>query len=283
MKATVSWIAVVAGLMMAGGCGSDYQNYNQTFLGSGMCNAQNAPDWVKGPVGAEDNENLYFVGRGIAHNVLDERAGYNAARDHVLEQLARHVATWVSARAGEGDRRTFRMESGWPFLGRRARNRHFPGERSKGYLASHVRLCTEALAGDLEEVETYWEQWEVREHPERPMHRALRMKRYKCWVLMAVPKAKVESRVQATLEALRVASAGPNKLYGVVASHGASPAAGRLNAAGAAQLFKIAKGAAPYAADRRSRKAAWSRTLAASPRRTELADAEADLDRVRVP
>jgi len=283
MKATVSWIAVVAGLMCAAGCGSDYQNYNQQFLGSGMCNAQNAPGWVKGPVEGADSDNVYFVGRGIAHNVLDERAGYNAARDHVLDQLAKHVATWVSARAGEGDKRTFRMETGWPFMGHRPRNRHFPGERSKGYLESHVRMCTEALAGDMEEVETYWEQWEVREHPERPMHRALRMKRYKCWVLMAIPRAKVESRVQATLEALRVASAGPNTLFGVVASHGASPAAGRLNAAGAAQLHKVAKGAAPYAPGRKGHKVARSRARAARPAGTELANAEADLDRVKVP
>ncbi len=231
--------------VVSAGCGSDWQNYDEEYLRSGMWQpgAENVPVWVKGKVPQSENE-IYFVGRGIAYNVFDERAGYDSARDHVLQQLGKQVATWISARSTESDRRTFAPGSGWLLVpGRGSGNRFLPGERSTQSQAAAVRLCTEALAGDLKDVDVYWEQWYMEETPEKLLARPLRMKRYKCWLLMSVPTKKMESRIAATLAGLKIALSGPNTLFASVGSHSA-PAAGQLGAVGASQLFKMGSPAA---------------------------------------
>ena len=208
-----TWFAMtlVASITLAvAGCGSDYQNYEQAFVSSGMC-SESAPEWVKGPM-PNDPENLYFLGRGLSYNILDERAGYDGARDHVLEQMGKQIATWVRSRVARGDRRLFGMETGWAFLGlvqgHAGRGRFLPGERARQRLDTAIAMTTQALAGDLEDRAIHWEQWGIREIKDRPFEKPLRMKRYKCWLLMSIPRAKVDARIKATFEALHVAATG---------------------------------------------------------------------------
>ncbi|MHC4982346.1 MAG: hypothetical protein ACYTF6_04155 [Planctomycetota bacterium] len=237
--AGITFSALAVGAILAG-CGSGWQNYTEKFVRSGICEpgGEDIPGWVQGPLPSNGDE-VYFVGRGIGHNVLDERGAYNAAADHVVEQLAKHVATWVSLQAAESDLRSFAPGSGWPLVpGPWWGNRFQPGERSRQNVEAAVGICTEALVGDLVPRDVYWEQWYVEEMPERPFPNSLRMKRYKCWVLMSISRKAVETRVAATLEALKTAAAGPSTFFASVGTHG-PPEARRLDAAGASQLFRV--------------------------------------------
>lgn len=221
------------------GCGSDWQNYTEKFVRSGICQpgAKGVPPWVQGRLPKSDDE-IYFVGRGMGYNVLDERGAYDAAVDHVLEQLAKQTASWVSSQMREGDVRTFKPGSGNLFvLGPGKGNRFLPGEKSKQGLKAAVKTTTEALVGDLTPRDIYWEQWYVEEMPEKPMAASLRMKRYKCWVLMSISKNAMAARTAATLEALKSAAAGAGTLFASVGSHEAPPAKA-LDAAGASRLFR---------------------------------------------
>jgi hypothetical protein len=228
-------------LPLAVGCGSNWQNYEESFMRSGIVGpqAENVPPWVKGQM-PEDEKNMYFIGRGVAYNVLDERAGYDSARDHVLQQLGRQIATWVSSRAREGDVRWFDPKSGWCFVSTsKPTNRFLPGEQSSQWLSSAVRMTSEALAGDLEEKGVYWEQWYIQEDPERMRPNELRMKRYKCWVLMSLSKEQFESRVKLTLDSLQMAAARPDAVFPVVGQHVQQGGPARVvNARGAEKLFE---------------------------------------------
>jgi len=236
--AGLSLLAASAAILA--GCGSDWQNYEEKFLRSGICRPDNeeVPEWVQGRVPVDEND-VYFVGRGMGHNVFDERDAYDAAVDHVVEQVAKQVATWVSVQTEGSDVRTFAPGSGLSTLpGRGWGNRFQPGERSKQELQTAVKMCTEALVGELKPRDIYWEQWYLDEMPERPQPDALRMKRYKCWVLMSIPKDAMMQRIVTTLEAVKVAGHGPNTLYASVAEH-SGKSAKPLDVAGASKLFVV--------------------------------------------
>ena len=250
--------AAVLGLMLAG-CGSNWQNYDEHLVKTsedGLFGPQ-APAWVKGSnvrMPGDDESRIYFVGRGMGYNTFDERAAYDAARDHVLQQAGRQIATWVRARSMEADSRNFRGREKpycvlFPYARADEGPRFLPGERAEQMLAAKVKLTTEALAGDLVDEGVYWEQWAI---TEMPLDRTLlsntatrTMKRYKCWVRMSVDKQQMESRIQTTLNALAIASTArrPGKAFAVVAGHTDRPEGGgvRLNAKGAEYLYDKAK------------------------------------------
>ena len=212
--------AVLVGLaLFASGCGSQWQNYEEGFLRAGIYNIETAPDWVRGDMSRVAKEHpgvIFFTGRGVGQNTLDERGAYDAARDHCLTQLAKQVATRVHARV------VMRDDS---------QNLRFrPGEWVQQHLKHEVMSWTDALAGDLVDRSTYWEQWYLQEEPERiwpfsmlcsaPQSRDCnRIKRYKCWVLMSIDEDKMEARVARTAELLRIQAARPYALFSVTDVH----------------------------------------------------------------
>ena len=245
---SMKWLGAIAmcGLVsVVAGCGSGYQNYEEVILGSSADSAgglfsPEAPEWVKGAV-TQDAENLYIVGRAVGYNSLDEQGAFDAAQDNALVQLAKHIATWVTITGKRSDTRSFSMSSGVcvipPSL---SGNRFLPGEHADQKITQCVQTTTEALAGDVETREVYWEKIELREVPERLCRNSLRMKRYKCWVLMSVPRDKVESRVQATLAALQYEeSKRSGRVFAVRPSHTGEgdASADRLAPRGAAYLY----------------------------------------------
>ena len=242
--------AAFALVVMAAGCGSDWQNYGEKHVRSGICrpDAKGVPRWVQGQLPKTEDE-IYFVGRGVGHNVFDERGAYDAAVNNVMEQMGKQVATWVSAQAGQSDVRTFAPGSGWLMVsGGCEGNRFLPGERSSQKLASAARMCTESLVGELEARDVYWEQWYLEEMPERPLPWSLRMKRYKCWVLMSVPKKAMQARIATTLQALKAAAAGPDMMFAAVGSH-VTTNAKELDVIGASRLFKMTSPKAGHMGD----------------------------------
>ena len=246
--------AIVAASILTG-CGSGYHDYDQELLDGGMCNPDAAPAWVKSGVAVVDEENLYFIGRGIGYNILDERAAYDSARDHATEQLAKYILTRVQARMARGDERQFAMETGWAFVGlvqgHQNRGRFLPGERADQMLETSVRAATKAVVGDLEDRAVYWEQWAVGEVPQRPFEKPLKMRRYKCWLLMSVPRGKLNERIRVAVEAVLAAAAGcpqsclppPQPAQGdeKTTKNKAEPPPRELDALGAYRLYEIDK------------------------------------------
>jgi len=214
-------------IALTSGCAP--QNCRETFVRSGICGPDaKPPEWVQGKLPSTEPDQIYFVGRGVAYNVLDERAAYDNARDHALQQLGKHIATWVSAREGESDVRQFSQGA-----------RFLKGESAKETLGTCARLTTEALAGDLVDREIYWEEWQV-EKQSKPHKEDHGLKRYKCWVLVSIDAKKVESRLAATMDALRMARAYPNTLYRVTGSFAGTPG-DRIDAGGARVLFDVSR------------------------------------------
>jgi len=187
------WLAlVIAGLVLAGtGCAP-----REEMLRSDMAGSPEAPTWVDGQVPYEPDE-LFFVGRGGGEDVLDEQAAHREARADAMRQMAEQIATRVNLLFGTNDDRRERERECHP---------EFWCQTFDTRVALKAKAATSALVGDLEERDVYWEQWAVREHPRYGYTRRRpcwtdphgRLHRYKCWVLMAVPRDKFEQRVQMT-------------------------------------------------------------------------------------
>jgi hypothetical protein len=197
------------------GC-ANYQVETETLHQVGIT-AEDAPNWVKGiPAKDQDPNRIFFVGRGIGFNVLDERGAYDAARDHALEQLARQIYTRVSYVTKDKDAdystRYLPDQGGCCIL---AGMSDVYDNRPMSYVKC-ARLVTDALAGRMVEEEVYWERWEVIENPERPWCCTdRRMTRWKCWALMSVSKEEMASLVAATEHMLHMEMCAPAKVLKV--------------------------------------------------------------------
>jgi len=173
-----------------------------------------APAWVKGRMPV-DPEYIYFVGCGVGDNVLDEHAAHEAARRHATEQLARQVVTRVVQRTQRHGARKGHVSDADALIGL-----HSPIHRSWEHddvkvaaSRQQLQLITDAIVGDLEEREIYWERWLTRGADQRwdDSQTATRyqccdrtLTRYKCWVLMAIPRHAFERRVAVTEKVLKL-------------------------------------------------------------------------------
>jgi hypothetical protein len=189
-------------IISSSSCGSTWQTYEETLVRSQITPATDAPEWVRGKIQTDPNE-LAFVGRGGAYNVLDERKAFDEAFMHAREQLAQYVGTRVISESCDQD---------WA-MG----TRYLPladagpgeGEQPGQALRSRAKQVADAIVGELLPVAQYWEQWDVEETPERDWsgmwfeneHR-FDIRRYKCWVLATIKRERVDKYISATLEML---------------------------------------------------------------------------------
>lgn len=163
---------------------------------------ENAPEWVHGELPQSDDE-VFFVGRSVCYNVLDERAAVAAAREDILQQFASLVSTRVTGEAHQLDARgggeTAFVERGalWFTVADDHRFMRFlPGPELSQAIAREAALFTNGVAGDLIERDSYFEQWDVREEAAGGFGDAARgMVRYKCWLLMSIPRERLETRI----------------------------------------------------------------------------------------
>jgi len=196
--------------LCVGGCASEFR---EEFLGQSPIGAQvsgdpvisrHAPSWVTGDP-QQSGDDVYFVGRGVGYNVLDERAAVNAARADVLAQIAQLMTTRVMTQSGDCDARGG-GETAFPQsrAGVRPRWRDdnhgvrtLPGDELQQLLSHEAQQFTSAIAGDMVDRGVYLEKWDVREEPAGSWGRPSRgMIRYKCWLLMSIPREKLEHNVQ---------------------------------------------------------------------------------------
>ena len=206
MRQIVLPVIAVGVLAMACGCSprEEWVRSSVHFEAS-----DDAPQWVKGELrqvasAKYGQGRIYFIGRGVGADVLDERGAYNAARDHALQQLAKQIATRVdvvvtesetyAAQDSEADSTTV-MDKGAAFPWQR-------DEHMRARVSEEAMLTANALAGDLIEHESYWEEWAVNERPGRWFGCCRNVLRYKCWVLMSIARDRFERRVRETAQRL---------------------------------------------------------------------------------
>lgn len=161
-----------------------------------------APEWVRGELPHSGGE-VFFVGRSVSYNVLDERAAVAAAREDALQQFAQLISTRVVMRSRDLDARSG-GETGfvnrgdhWFTAGDDQRFvRMLPGPELAQAVAREASLFTSGIAGDLVQRDVHFEQWGVTEDPTGAFGDASRgMIRYKCWVLMSIPRARLAQRL----------------------------------------------------------------------------------------
>lgn len=166
------------------------KHYDEVMIRAQIHGAETAPDWVTGVI-QSDPEQLAFVGRGLAFNVLDERKAYDEAVMHAREQLAHYVRTRVISEACDKD-----WADGARFIPS-AELEAGGTAHSDAELSFRAGQIADAVVGELLPTEQHWEQWELEDASEPH-----KVTRYKCWVLAQVPADRVSGMVEASLSML---------------------------------------------------------------------------------
>jgi hypothetical protein len=133
---------------------------------------ENRPSWTYTPPGPSDGK-VYFVGRSLAVNVLDERNAMNQAMDDALYQIARAAGADVTGTTRIIDRR-----SGEAIRGQ---------ERTDQPSDEQIQIDVNGTVVGIRQEDVFWERFSVRE-------KALseKYKRYKYYVLVSVPEQELE-------------------------------------------------------------------------------------------
>ena len=224
------------------GCATSakHQNYTESLTRSGITTSEDAPAWVTGEQVQRDDARVYFVGRGTGRNTLDERGAYNAARQHVVHQIAQLVHTSVKRHTEAED-----TSYGVRYLGEQRgseagtglfSSRTMKREQLYQQLTTSEQHTVEAIVGGMVEEATYFEAWKIQEDPQITAERerpARRIKRYKCWVLMSIDRDQLRRRIQDNLGRMRA------KLAAHIAEIEAESAARRTRIRAKAEAFRI--------------------------------------------
>lgn len=131
-----------------------------------------APPWTLTPPPPSAGK-VFFTGRSLAVNILDEKHGISEAIDDAAYQIAREAAAEVTGQVTIIDTRT----------GEAIRGQERTEQRSRDQVVVDVR----AIVSGLRQEEVYWERWAVRERFGEE-----EFKRYKYWVLVSFPEAELK-------------------------------------------------------------------------------------------
>lgn len=198
------WIQslAVAALILPTLCGC-HRAFSEALVRTGM-SGPDAPQWVQGSPQLEGrSDEVFFVGRGTGYNVLDERAAVASAHEDVYRQVAELIATRVLGSSHEIDARANgethflrHGANGITALDDHSLVRTLPGAELRQAIVREATMFTHSVTGDLVDRDVHFEKWAVVDEPVGAFGRASRgMYRYKCWVLMSIPRAKLEQRI----------------------------------------------------------------------------------------
>jgi hypothetical protein len=199
--------------MLCGGMAGCASEFNEELIGQYPVEghaigrplvSDNAPSWVlRDP--QQTGDEVYFVGRGVSFNVIDEAAAVRAAREDILAQFSQLISTRVTTSARQGDLRHdgeasfsqkhMPVQAAWSDDTYGIRT--LPGPELRQFIEREAAQFTSGIAGDLIDRGVYFEKWDMREEPAGSLGRPSRgMIRYKCWALMSIPKATLQQRVE---------------------------------------------------------------------------------------
>jgi len=136
------------------------------------CPEERRPDWTYTPPPAS-NGKVFFVGRSLAVNVLDEKNAMNQAMDDAIYQIARAAGADIKGSTTIIDRRT----------GEAIRGKEQTEQPSK----EEIRVDVNGTVIGVRQEDTFWEKFSVREKflGEKYM-------RYKCYVLVSVSEQELK-------------------------------------------------------------------------------------------
>jgi len=134
------------------------------------------PDWTYTPPSAS-NGKVYFVGRSLAVNVLDEKNAMNQAMDDAIYQVARAAGAEVKGSAKIVDRR-----SGEAIRGR---------ERTQQSSEDQIQVDVDGTVIGVRQEDTFWERFDIREKP-----LGSKYARYKYYVLISVSEQELKDLVE---------------------------------------------------------------------------------------
>lgn len=195
-----------------------HRTYSEMVIREGMA-GPGAPAWVKGDLAGlpHSDSEVYFIGRSVVYNALDERAAVAAAREDVLQQFASLISTRVTWQSKELDARA---NGDTRYCLEQPGMRLFPGPELAQAIARDAALFSSGIAGDLVERAVHFEQWDLRlvkeglddrvevdeeqkagvydadYLPPFDPHSARGAVRWKCWILMSIPREKLERRIE---------------------------------------------------------------------------------------
>jgi hypothetical protein len=168
-KATITMM-VLAGAVALSGCAWEKsrgipESQQPNVMSTG-------PRWTLTPPPPANGE-VFFVGRSLAVNILDEKKAINQAIDDAAYQIARAIGANVSGTVSIIDSR-----SGEEIKG---------SEKTDQTTRDQVVVDVKALISGMTQKDTYRELWQVKD-PGMPE----KVRRYKYWVLISFPEAELK-------------------------------------------------------------------------------------------
>jgi hypothetical protein len=133
---------------------------------------EHRPDWTYTPPPAS-NGKVYFVGRSLAVNVLDEKNAMNQAMDDAIYQIARAAGAEVKGSVRIIDRR-----SGEAIRGK---------EQTEQISEDQIQVDVNGTVIGVRQENTFWERFSVREKAFGEEY-----KRYKYYVLVSVSETQLK-------------------------------------------------------------------------------------------
>lgn len=130
------------------------------------------PDWTYTPPLTSQGK-VFFVGRSLAVNVLDEKNAMNQAMDDAIYQIARAAGAEVRGRTEIIDRR-------WGEAIRGEERTAQPSEEV-------IRVDVDGTVIGVRQEDTFWERFSVREK-----FLGKKYRRYKYYILVSVPEEELE-------------------------------------------------------------------------------------------
>ena len=167
-RQTVAGLMVILALLLAAGCATE------TRLEPAPGTPQ--PSWVDSPPEASDG-NHYYIGIGLAQNVLDEQSARRKARMNAAETIAQEISLDVQT--------LFRKRRATE--GAAHKGEEIPREK----IDEEVEARANEVVRSMTVKEFYTERWKVRESF---MGKAF--KRYKFYVLVSYPDSEYERLVE---------------------------------------------------------------------------------------
>ena len=177
MKDKLILISVISGLFLFVGCSHEKLVQDMETRRPN----ENRPDWTINPP-TPANGKVFFVGRSLAVNVLDEKHGINEAMDDAIYQIARAAGADVKGHARIVDTRR----------GEAIRGK----EQTEQPSQDEVRVDVDGTVIGIRQQDVFWERYSVRKKFGLAdilyMDEDEKFTRYKYYVLVSVPEAELK-------------------------------------------------------------------------------------------
>jgi len=140
------------------------------------------PSWLLTPPKPSDGK-VFFVGRSLGLNVLDEKQAINLAIDDAAYQIARAITADVTGQVTIIDSRKTEEKRQSSLIGNKVKQDTRSDQSSHDQVVVDVR----SIVSGLVQENAYWERCSVRDTFFGP-----KLRRYKYWLLVSFPERELK-------------------------------------------------------------------------------------------